>query len=339
MLHILWLLIKIILILLGVALGLVLLLLLALLFVPVRYRAFASRQEEKFRAEARAGWLLGGLSLTVSLDGASPRKELRILGLSTARWKRLFRRGRKKKRRPPNNRGQKKASPPQMTGGSSGQAAQPPSQAPAAPSATPSAASPSTPPAIPPAAPSAAVSGKKGPLHAFFSRVWQILKTVFLRLAALPGKCLRFFLRLWDLPGRLAGTFGKIALTIRGICDKINYWIEFFQEERTRCALRHIWTECRLLLRQAAPRRITGQVIFGTEDPALTGEILAGIGITCPIHRNCVQIVPVFDRKVLEGEIRCRGRIYGITLLRIAWRLYFDQNIKYIWNRWNHKEG
>ena len=65
MLHILWMLIKLILILLGTVLGLAVLVLLLLLFCPVRYSAEALKETSSFKeteAAVRVSWLFGGIS-------------------------------------------------------------------------------------------------------------------------------------------------------------------------------------------------------------------------------------------------------------------------------------
>ena len=56
MLHILWLILKWILILLGILIGLVLLLLLLILFCPVRYRASAEKKRTEGIREIRASY-------------------------------------------------------------------------------------------------------------------------------------------------------------------------------------------------------------------------------------------------------------------------------------------
>ena len=71
MLHILWMLVKIILILLGIVLGLVVLALLLLLFCPVRYRADAVKEEgavlKQTNATISVSWLFHGIWLRLFL--------------------------------------------------------------------------------------------------------------------------------------------------------------------------------------------------------------------------------------------------------------------------------
>lgn len=366
MLHILWLIIKFILILLGILLGIAVLLLLALLFVPVRYRLEGSREDQVLRGASRVSWLFGGISFRVFYDGKQFTKDMRIFGCSLLRlkaWRDRRRKARagkikqKRKRQEPD----RQASPEQKTVGpdrleqpgrpaelrqktegldSTGQKTDGPDGTPGQTGNAPEKAESSREQeAVREELSRSGPEKKKAGFSAYFRRGWQMLTAILKRLAGIPGKLFRMAQRLFSLPGRILNAIGKIALTIRKFCDRISYWKNFLQDERTRGAIRHVWQECKGLLKQICPRKISGQVVFGAEDPAVTGEILAGLGMAFPIHRNRIQVVPVFDRKILEGEIQCRGRIYGVTLFRIAWRLYFDQNIRYVWKRWNNKEG
>ena len=87
------------------------------------------------------------------------------------------------------------------------------------------------------------------------------------------------------------------------------------------------------------PTRITGKITLGSEDPAVTGTVLALLGMAIPFHKNKIMVNPLFNgENILEGEIFLKGRIYGVVLIKIAIELYFNKNIKYVIHRWRHKE-
>ena len=67
---------------------------------------------------------------------------------------------------------------------------------------------------------------------------------------------------------------------------------------------------------------------------------MALLGMFLPLHKNCIQIMPIFqtDRNILEGNVEMKGRIYGIVLVKTAAEIYFNKNVKYMINRWKHKE-
>ena len=127
-------------------------------------------------------------------------------------------------------------------------------------------------------------------------------------------------------------TFGKIK-------KNVSWWKAFIEHPRVTAARKLVWKHGKFLLKHIFPTRIEGQVTFSFEDPALTGAALAVLGMTIPFHKNCIQINPRFDSEnYLYGNIRAKGRIYGFVPVRAAVSIYFNKNIKYVINRWKHKE-
>ena len=78
MLHIIWIILKIILLILAVVLGLALLILALLLLVPVRYEAHLKKKEEFF-VEARVHWLLQLVRVPVSFRNGELSAKLKVL--------------------------------------------------------------------------------------------------------------------------------------------------------------------------------------------------------------------------------------------------------------------
>lgn len=84
MLHILWLILKFILILLGIVLGLLLLAILLILFCPVRYRASGTKEQDdwkKIRGEGQISWLFHGVVLRVVWAEGNLQTSFRLFGI------------------------------------------------------------------------------------------------------------------------------------------------------------------------------------------------------------------------------------------------------------------
>ena len=84
MLHILWTLLKFILILLGILLGLILVAVLLILFCPVRYRASGTKETDSFRdisARARVSWLFGVVSFQLQYQNGTSAFDFRLFGI------------------------------------------------------------------------------------------------------------------------------------------------------------------------------------------------------------------------------------------------------------------
>ena len=84
MLHILWLILKFILILLGIVLGLILLAILLILFCPVRYKASGTKEQDdwkKIRGEGQISWLFHGVVLRVVWAEGNLQTSFRLFGI------------------------------------------------------------------------------------------------------------------------------------------------------------------------------------------------------------------------------------------------------------------
>ncbi|MCI8418284.1 MAG: DUF2953 domain-containing protein [Lachnospiraceae bacterium] len=132
----------------------------------------------------------------------------------------------------------------------------------------------------------------------------------------------------------------KLQYTICQFCAKIREGRqqlakikEFIMLDSTRAALRLCKGQLFYLLKKIRPRKIQGWVHFGTGDPALTGEILGGISALYAIWPCRLMLQPDFQHRVLEGEIRIRGRMRMCTFVGMAWRLWRDKNIKAVYKK------
>lgn len=316
MLHILWMLIKLILILTGILLGLALLLVLLVLFCPVRYSAEAVKKPGNIRdaaARGRISWLFGGISVRLLMRQDKRKFDLRIFGISVSR---LFHK--KKKRR---------------TGTAAGSADE----------TEAGSGSISEPGKVP----DNVIETESDEDETTQTDTDRMTQDKTEEKSVLPVRRIRnistsfrgILNRILEAIGKIPETVRKITLKIREVYDKIDWWKELIQHPRVKAGIAHIKKEAKLFLRHVFPRKTEGYVTFGSEDPSVTGAVLAVLGMTMPLHKNCVEIRPVFEnRNLLEGKVKIKGRIYGIIPLVILIRLYFDKNIKYIISRWKNKE-
>lgn len=127
----------------------------------------------------------------------------------------------------------------------------------------------------------------------------------------------------------------NIKYTIQGICDKIKKAAEnaayykgilesaLFKETFALCKkqLAFLWKHCK-------PKKLRLFVCVGTSDPALLGNIISLYGMLYPFVVNHVMLQPEFDKEILEGSLFTKGHITVFWLLKTAWILYFNKNIK-----------
>ena len=149
--------------------------------------------------------------------------------------------------------------------------------------------------------------------------------TVFLKMLV------DFLKATWRFLSSIPKKLKKLKYTFHQFYVKIKRMKRFATDDRTRAALGLAWSQLRVLLGKLLPKRVWGDLHFGTDDPALTGEILGGISIFYPLFMDNVKVVPDFQESVLEGELYLKGRIRLITIVRIAWKLYRDKNVRFVY--------
>ena len=125
--------------------------------------------------------------------------------------------------------------------------------------------------------------------------------------------------RLWQKICRIPSSVENFTLTIQNICAKIESYQKFLEHPRTKAAFSLIKDRFFRLLRHVFPTRIQGTLTFGSSDPSVTGAVLAILGMTIPLHKNCIAVTPLFeDRNVILGNIQIKGRIYAVSYTHLT---------------------
>ncbi len=170
-------------------------------------------------------------------------------------------------------------------------------------------------------------------------RIKDLILKIAGRIKSVLGKFLTVVRNALRVPSRILKKIQKFALTIRKFCDKINWWREFIDHPRTESCDFFLMGRWKKTDTSCVANQNHRKDYFWKWDPAVTGTVLALLGMTIPFHKNKIMVNPLFDgENILEGEIFLKGRIYGVVLIKIAIELYFNKNIKYVIHRWRHKE-
>lgn len=154
------------------------------------------------------------------------------------------------------------------------------------------------------------------------------IRSVFRRI----GKVLGF-------PFRLLEWMDRTDMRLRNWMKCLSRWKEFLSSEPFRESIRLILRELTVVWKALKPRKIQGEIVFGLEDPAETGQMLGMISLLYPSLPAGLRIVPVFEQSIFEAEVNVSGHICGITLVRVLWRLYRDRNIRIVYSKFQNKEA
>ena len=120
----------------------------------------------------------------------------------------------------------------------------------------------------------------------------------------------------------------KIYDKINHIIHNIRYYIKILQTESFKRAFVLCREQLLRLMKIVLPRKVSGTFTIGMEDPAATGQILSIYGILYPLIGDSITVIPDFEKPVMEGSFRFKGKITAFTLIRIAAKIYFDKDLK-----------
>ena len=327
MIHILFMILKALGILLLVLLFLVLLIVCTVLFLPFCYRAQVLKEEEGFacvKASGRVSWLFGAVALTASYEEQKPEAQILLFGASLETWKRRLKKIRRGEASVPRTEEneienaleaektaeQKAPDQKEKQQKVTAQKEQPEQeQEPDAP--------------------------KKSILERFFGRIEYLPE----KLLNLASRLLQTAFRLLELPFRLLEKLEQKIQAGRRLKRKWESVKKFFRSKMFREALLHAKKEVLYFLKKAAPKKVTGTVRFGFDDPALTGETLGILGMIYGKLPKDLSIQPDFEQEILQGDVRMKGSFQAVTAAGIALRLFRDQNLRKTIRHFKHKEA
>lgn len=142
------------------------------------------------------------------------------------------------------------------------------------------------------------------------------------------SKLLEFIRKLWAAIRNIKYTILKICDKIKHIVKNIQYYRKIIQSD----TFKRTWTVCSgqvfSLLKSVSPRKIQGNLLIGTGDPASTGQVLAIYGMLYPLLGNHIDIVPDFEQQIIEGDLYVKGRITVFKALKTAWIIYFNKDLR-----------
>lgn len=327
MIHILFMILKALGILLLVLLFLVLLIVCTVLFLPFCYRAQVLKEEEGFacvKASGRVSWLFGAVALTASYEEQKPEAQILLFGASLETWKRRLKKIRRGEASVPRTEENETENALEAEKTAEQKA---PDQKEKQQKVIVQKEQPEQ--EQEPDAP------KKSILERFFGRIEYLPE----KLLNLASRLLQTAFRLLELPFRLLEKLEQKIQAGRRLKRKWESVKKFFRSKMFREALLHAKKEVLYFLKKAAPKKVTGTVRFGFNDPALTGETLGILGMIYGKLPKDLSIQPDFEQEILRGDVRMKGSFQAVTAAGIALRLFRDQNLRKTIRHFKHKEA
>ena len=132
---------------------------------------------------------------------------------------------------------------------------------------------------------------------------------------------------------RLTAFFRNIKASAASVQKKYRSFRSIITDEKNRKTFRLVKKQSGALIRHILPRKLKGWIRFGFEDPYYTGKVLTIISPFYGLYGKNISIEPVFDEKVLTGELCISGRMRLSKLLWCIFRVVMDKNFRIIYRK------
>ncbi len=138
---------------------------------------------------------------------------------------------------------------------------------------------------------------------------------------------------------KIRDLFQNIQYTIKNFCDKIksvSEQIEYYRKLIASDVFQQSFQLCKgelaYIFKKLKPQKIEADLIIGTNDPAVTGEILAIYGMLYPFIGEHMNVAGDFEQQRIEGHVFIKGRIRAVTFVKTAIRIYFNKDVRKLIN-------
>ena len=139
----------------------------------------------------------------------------------------------------------------------------------------------------------------------------------------------------------IKGIRKKIQIFVKKIKDVINafkdrklkldHYLEIWNRKETQIAFREAKKRLGKMLKAILPKRWRVSGVVGFDDPCTTGQFMGVLGGCYPFHAGRVQIIPNFEKKIMNVEGSIKGHIrLGNLLYQIVVFILNRQCMKFI---------
>ena len=137
--------------------------------------------------------------------------------------------------------------------------------------------------------------------------------------------------------GFIKNEYEKIKSKVKVLSEKkrLN---KLFNNKSLRRGISKTWQAVLKLLKLFRTRELSGKIIFGFEDPYTTGQVLSYAALFYSWYKDRIEIIPVFDKEIVDIDIRAKGGVRLMSLVIIATGLWFDKDFKRLYKLYKNRD-
>ena len=141
-----------------------------------------------------------------------------------------------------------------------------------------------------------------------------------------------------SFPGFIKNEYEKIKSKVKVLLEKKERLNKLFNNKSLRRGISKTWQAVLKLLKLFRTRELSGKIIFGFEDPYTTGQVLSYAALFYSWYKDRIEIIPVFDKEIVDIDIRAKGGVRLMSLVIIATGLWFDKDFKRLYKLYKNRD-
>ena len=140
-----------------------------------------------------------------------------------------------------------------------------------------------------------------------------------------------------SFPDFIKNEYEKIKSKEKVLSEKKERLNKLFNNKSLRRGISKTWQAVLKILKLFRTRELSGKIIFGFEDPYTTGQVLSYAALFYSWYKDRVEIMPVFDKEIVDIDIRAKGGVRLMSLVIIATGLWFDKDFKKVYKLYKNR--
>ena len=131
--------------------------------------------------------------------------------------------------------------------------------------------------------------------------------------------------------------YEKIKTEVKTLLKKKDRIVKLFNNESLRRGIKKIWQALVKILKLFRARKLSGRLILGFEDPYTTGQVLSYAALFYCLYKDKIELIPVFDKAIIDIDIRAKGGVRLMPVVIIATKLWFDKDFKKVYKLYKNR--
>lgn len=174
-------------------------------------------------------------------------------------------------------------------------------------------------------------SGSVKQKQTIFKRAAAVLEKIRFQFTRLCGKIKQIIgtLRtIWKRLLRIPQDIRAAMNRIRAVWGRFDQFLAFWEEYEVKECMGAASGYLLRLIRHCRPRRIRGYLHFGFEDPSLTGQMTGAVYLFLPVSARQFEVQPDFHQAVFETEVICSGHIRACHFIAAVFCGFRDKKLR-----------